>query len=98
MPEILLGGRPRLGRALALYAAAFVVVAIVSRAAIIAIGLPDWVFPGSIAVMALGLPVILFTYFVHRGAHQSLTSSVTTPGGSAAEHSTLTRLAIKASP
>ena len=50
-----------LGRALAVYAAAFVAVAILARAAIIAIGLPDWVFPGALVVMALGLPVVLFT-------------------------------------
>jgi eukaryotic-like serine/threonine-protein kinase len=98
MPEILLGGRPRLARALALWAAAFVIVAIVTRAAIIAIGLPDWVFPGAIVVMALGLPVILATYLVHRGAHQALTSSTLTPGGSNAPYSTLTRLAVRASP
>jgi tetratricopeptide (TPR) repeat protein len=98
MPQILLGGKPRLARALAMWAAAFVFVAIVARAAIIAIGLPAWVFPGAIIVMALGLPVILFTYFVHHGAHQAMTMGALTPGGSAAEHSTLTRLAVKASP
>ncbi|MEX2153630.1 MAG: protein kinase [Gemmatimonadaceae bacterium] len=98
MPEILLGGRPRLGRALALWASAFVVVAIVARAAIIAIGLPAWAFTGAIVVMALGLPVILFTYFVHHGAHQALTMGALTPGGSVAQRSTLTRLAVKASP
>ena len=98
MPEILLGGRPRLARALALWAAATVVVTVVMRAAIIAIGLPDWVVPGAIVVMALGLPVILLTYFVHRGAHQALTSAALTPGGSTPQHSTLTRLAVRASP
>jgi tetratricopeptide (TPR) repeat protein len=98
MPEILLGGRPRLGRALALWAAAFIVVAIVARAAIIAVGLPDWVFPGAIIVMLLGLPVIVFTYLVHHGAHQAMTMGALTPGGSAAQPSTLTRFAMKASP
>ena len=97
MPQILLGGRPRLGRALALWAAASVAVIIVARAAIIAIGLPDWVFPGAIVVMALGLPAILITYLVHRGAHQAMTVPIT-PGGTTASQSTLTRLAIRASP
>ena len=97
MPAILLGGRPRLARALALWAAALVGVTIVARAAIIAIGLPDWVFPGAIIVMALGLPVILFTYFVHRGAHEALTSPMISPGG-APRHSRLTRFAVRASP
>ena len=39
-------------KALALYAGAFVVVAVVAKAAIVGIGLPDWVFPGSLIVMA----------------------------------------------
>ena len=98
MPEILLGGRPRLARALAFWAAAFIAVTIVARAAIIAIGLPDWVLPGAVVVMALGLPAILFTYFVHRGAHQALTMPMVTPGGGTMRHSSFTRLAVKVSP
>ena len=98
MPRILLGGRRRLGRALGIWALSFVAVAIVARAAIIAIGLPDWVFPGALLVMALGLPVILFTAFVHHGAHQAMTMATMTPGGTPAAQSTMTRLAVKASP
>ncbi|MEP7065335.1 MAG: protein kinase, partial [Gemmatimonadota bacterium] len=98
MPEILLGGRRRLGRVLGFYAVAFVVVAIVAKAAVIVLGLPDWVFPGALIVMALGLPVILFTAFVHHGAHQALTASTITPGGTPTMHSTMTRIAVKASP
>jgi len=98
MPAILLGGRRRLTRALLLYAGSFVAVAILARAAIVGIGLPDWVFPGALVVMALGLPVILFTAFVHHGAHQAMTAAALTPGGSRIEHSTFTRLAVKASP
>jgi len=78
MPAILLGGRRRLGRALLWYALSFIAVALIARAAIIAIGLPDWVFPGALVVMALGLPVILFTGFVHRGTHQALTAAALT--------------------
>ncbi|MDP9178891.1 MAG: protein kinase, partial [Gemmatimonadota bacterium] len=98
MPAILLGGRQRLATMLCLYVAAFVAVAILTRAAIISIGLPDWVFPGALIVMALGLPVILFTAFVHHGTYRAMTQSALTPGGSAAAHSTMTRLAVKASP
>jgi tRNA A-37 threonylcarbamoyl transferase component Bud32/tetratricopeptide (TPR) repeat protein len=98
MPEILLGGRRRLWRALATYALSFVGVAILAKAAIIVLGLPDWVFPGALIMMALGLPVILFTAFVHHGAHQAMTSSMLTPGGSRTAHSTMTRIAVKASP
>ncbi len=98
MPQILLGGRPRLGGALALYVAAFVSVAVVAKAAIVGIGLPTWVLPGAVIVMALGLPMILFTAFVHHGAHQAMTMAQLTPGGSATRHSTMTRLAVQASP
>ena len=45
-PAIVGASRRTLLRALGIYAAAFLAVAIVARAAIIAIGLPDWVFPG----------------------------------------------------
>jgi tetratricopeptide (TPR) repeat protein len=98
MPDILLGGRPRLWRALGVYAVAFIGVAIVAKAAVVGIGLPTWVIPGSIIVMALGLPVILLTALVHHGAHQAMTMSQLTPGGSPVAHSTMTRLAVKASP
>jgi tetratricopeptide (TPR) repeat protein len=48
--------------------------------------------------MALGLPVILFTAFVHHGTYRAMTQSALTPGGSTAAHSTMTKLAVKASP
>ncbi|HLB08432.1 MAG TPA: protein kinase, partial [Gemmatimonadaceae bacterium] len=102
MPGILIGGRPMLRRALAVYAAAFIGVAIVARAAIIAIGLPDWVFPGALAVMALGLPVILFTAYAQYVSHRMATATPTyTPGGTpslAGVQGTMATLAIKASP
>ena len=82
MPEVLLAGRGMLPKALAFYAAAFVVVAVLAKAAIVGIGLPDWVFPGAIVVMALGLPMILFTAYRARTTHRALTSTPTlTPGG-----------------
>ena len=102
MPAILLGGHAMLLRALGVYAAAFIGVAIVARAAIIAIGLPDWVFPGALAVMALGLPVILFTAYTHYVSHRMATATPTfTPGGTpslAPVHGTMAALAVKASP
>jgi hypothetical protein len=102
MPGILLGGRPMLWRALAIYAGAFVAVAILARAAIIAIGLPDWVFPGALVVMALGLPVVLFTGYTQYVARRAAAATPTfTPGGTralAAGHGTMATLAIKASP
>ena len=99
LPPILLGGKYALWRALALYAAAFVVVALVSKSAIIVIGLPSWVFPGAVAVMALGLPVILFTGYVHHAARRLITMTPTyTPGGSAPPQGTMATIAMKASP
>ena len=98
MPAVLLGGQRRLGTVLPVYLAAAVGVAIVARAAVIALGLPDWVFPGALIVMALGLPAILFTAFVHRGTHRALTQAALTPRGSPTRQSTMTRIAVKASP
>ena len=48
-------------RALLVYAGAFLVVAVLARLATSLIGLPEWVFPGAMIVLALGLPVILLT-------------------------------------
>ncbi|HLA89943.1 MAG TPA: protein kinase [Gemmatimonadaceae bacterium] len=100
MPAVLLGGRGMFRKALLLYAAAFVAVAILAKAAIVGIGLPDWVFPGSLIVMALGLPVILWTGYVQRVTRQALTATPTyTPGGTpSVAQGTMATLAIKAAP
>jgi hypothetical protein len=75
MPGVLLGGRGMLQRALFAWAGAFVLVAVLAKAAIVGIGLPDWVFPGAIVVMSLGLPVILFTGYVQRATHRAFTAT-----------------------
>jgi len=99
MPAVLLGGRGMLWKALAFYAAAFVVVAVLAKAAIVVIGLPDWVFPGALVVMGLGLPVILFTAFVQKATRRALTATPTlTPGGSPAPQGTMATIAVKAAP
>ncbi|MBX9927835.1 MAG: protein kinase [Gemmatimonadaceae bacterium] len=99
VPAVLLGGQRMLGRALALWAAAFVVVSIIARGATVGIGLPDWVFPGSMLVMVLGLPVILFTAFVQHQARKMVTTTPQlTPGGTPAPQGTLATIAVKASP
>ncbi len=102
MPAILMGGRNMVWRAMAIYAGAFVAVAILARAAIIAIGLPDWVFPGALVVMALGLPVVLFTAYTQYIARRAAAATPTfTPGGSrslSAGQGTMATLAIKAMP
>jgi eukaryotic-like serine/threonine-protein kinase len=101
LPGILIGGRAMVRRALVVYAVAFVAVAVLAKAAIVGIGLPDWVFPGSLIVMALGLPVILFTGYAQFVARRAVTTSPTfTPGGtpSLPTHGTMANLALKASP
>jgi eukaryotic-like serine/threonine-protein kinase len=99
LPVIAMASRKTLGRALGLYALAFLIVALLARAAIVAIGLPDWVFPGALIVMALGLPVLLFTGFVHHQSRVSKTLATTyTPGGSPEGDGPMARLAVKASP
>jgi eukaryotic-like serine/threonine-protein kinase len=99
MPPILLGGRHALWKALALYVAAVIVVMLVAKSSIIVIGLPDWVFPGALGVMALGLPAILFTAYVQRATRRLITMTPAyTPGGTATGHGTMATIAMKASP
>ncbi len=43
---------------LSLYGGAFLVVALLAKAAVVVFGLPDWVFVGSLVSMALGLPAV----------------------------------------
>src|SRR5665213_2783678 len=82
MPPVLLGGPGMFRKALLIYAAAFVAVAILAKAAIVGIGLPDWVYPGALIVMALGLPVVLWTGYVQRVTRRAMTMTPTfTPGG-----------------
>ena len=100
LPPILVGGPSMFRRALAFYAAAFVLVLVVAQAAVIAIGLPNWVVPGATLVMLLGLPVILFTGYVQRVTRRAMTMTPTyTPGGSPSmPQGTMATLAMKASP
>src|SRR5207249_11303010 len=97
--SVLLGRRVPLHIALGAWFVAFFVAWLLAKAAIVAIGLPSWVLPGALIVMALGLPVILFTAFVHRTAHRELTRTPTlTPGGTQAPTGTMATIAMKAVP
>jgi len=100
MPAVLLGGRGMFRKALAIYAGAFVIVAVIAKAAIVGIGLPEWVFAGSLVVMALGLPVVLWTGYVQRITRRAVLATPTfTPGGTpAANHGTMATMALKAAP
>lgn len=98
-PAVFLGGHIRLGRALAMWGTATLLVGITAWAATAVIGLPDWVFPGSLGVMLAGLPVIGLTWYVQHAARRTFTSTpALTPGGSPSGHSTLASLAVRASP
>jgi tetratricopeptide (TPR) repeat protein len=81
---------------------ALIAVAVVAKAAVVGIGLPDWVFPGAILVMALGLPALLATAYVQRVARHTATATPTlTPGGTTitrAPSGTIATIALKASP
>jgi hypothetical protein len=86
-----------LPKALAIYAAAALVVAAVARAAVVAIGLPEWVFPGALIVMAVGLPVIVFAWFADQTMRKVATQTPTT-GSAPVTHGTMATLALKAGP
>ena len=101
LPPILIGGPRMLTRTLVMYGIAFLGVALIARAAVSAIGLPAWVFPGALIIMALGLPAILATGYVQRVVQRVAGATPTyTPGGTQARstHGTLATLALKASP
>ncbi|MEP6492418.1 MAG: protein kinase [bacterium] len=99
LPAIAWSGPGALKRALLLYVALFAAVVLLAKAAAVGVGVPDWVVPVSVGLMALGLPVILATSYVQRVARRSLVSTTSlTPGGGATVPSTIASLAIKASP
>ncbi|MEO7458065.1 MAG: protein kinase [Gemmatimonadaceae bacterium] len=95
-------GRGLFLRAMAVYAAAFIGVAIVARLLISTQGLPEWIFSGALVVMALGFPVILFTAYAQYVARRVAQATPTlTPRGSIVRPSaagTLAQIAVKASP
>src|SRR5207237_1147243 len=77
-------------RGLLVYSAAFVGIALLAKAAIATIGLPEWVFPASLAVMVLGFPAILFTAFVQRTVRRAVTvTPALAAGGSPMPQSTM---------
>ena len=101
MPSVLLGGAGMFRKALAIYVGAFIAVAVLAKAAIVGIGLPDWVYPGALIVMAIGLPVVLWTGYVQRVARRAVSATPTfTPGGtpSTQAHGLIATMALKSAP
>jgi eukaryotic-like serine/threonine-protein kinase len=85
-------------RGLLLWATCFVAVAVALRILTITVGLPSWAFPLGVGLALLGLPAVLGTWFVHHRTSIARSTATSTPGGTQPQHSTLTRLAVKASP
>ena len=99
LPPVLLHGPQAFRRALGLYVIAVILVAAIAKAAVVTIGLPGWVLPGALSVMALGLPAILFTGYVQAVARRVLVATpALTPGGGTAPQGTMATIALKASP
>ena len=102
MPGVFPHGRGVFLKATAIYAAAFIGVAIVARLLVDTQGLPEWVFTGALIVMALGFPVVLFTGYTQYVARQVAQATPTlTPRGTVVRPSaqgTLAQMAVKASP
>src|SRR5678815_5425831 len=83
-------------RALLWYVVALAAVGIVAKAAVVGIGLPDWVFSGAVGLMLLVLVLVLATAWVHRTTrHVTAEIPVLTPA-SGATHGTMTTVALKA--
>ena len=99
LPPVLLHGPQAFQRALGLYVLSVIAVAGIAKAATLTIGLPSWVLPGALVIMALGLPVILFTGYVQSVARRVLTATpALTPGGGRAPQGTMATIALAASP
>jgi tetratricopeptide (TPR) repeat protein/tRNA A-37 threonylcarbamoyl transferase component Bud32 len=102
MPGVFPHGRGVFLKATGIYAATFIIVAIVARLLVDTQGLPEWVFTGALIVMALGFPVVLFTGYTQYVARKVGQATPTlTPRGTMVRPSangTLSQLAVKASP
>jgi tetratricopeptide (TPR) repeat protein/tRNA A-37 threonylcarbamoyl transferase component Bud32 len=91
-------GAPRtLAKAVGTYVAVAAAVAIVARAAVIAVGVPGWVFPGALIVMALGLPVVMFAWYAEQ-TRRRVASITPRTGAPPVAHGTMANLAIKVGP
>lgn len=98
MPPVLLGGPGMFKKALLIYVVAVAAVALVAKAAIVGIGLPEWVFPGALTLMALGLPVVLWTGYVQRVTRRAMTTTYTPGGTPSLAQGPIATMALKAAP
>jgi tetratricopeptide (TPR) repeat protein len=87
-----------LGKAMALYVVIVIAVALAARASIAMIGLPEWVLPGALIVMALGVPVVMLTALVHYSTRRAATESPASGGERPASSTALDALVARATP
>ena len=88
-------------RALVTWGAAVVVLGLIARVATASIGLPTWVFPATVLIAALGLPLILVTGFVQRVARANATTMTGATAAASVSRTAptgLSRVALAASP
>jgi tetratricopeptide (TPR) repeat protein len=101
-PTMTLSGPGGFAKAFGMYVLGTASVAIVAKAAVVGIGLPEWTFPGAVGLMLLGLPVLLATGYAKSVARRNARATPTlTPGGTMvgrAPSGTLATLALKANP
>jgi tetratricopeptide (TPR) repeat protein len=101
-PSMSLSGPGGFAKAFGMYVLATAAVAIVAKAAVVGIGLPEWTFPGAVGIMLLGLPVLLLTGYAKSVARRNARATPTlTPGGTMvgrAPSGTLATIALKANP
>ena len=90
-------GRVSIRRVVAVYVVTLLGIVGVAKLATDQLGLPDWVLPGAILVMALILPVVALTALAHHGAHTPTSTTAASPGARA-ERPSGTRLAKVARP
>jgi len=84
--------------ALAVWGATLGATYVLARAAVVGIGLPDFTVAWATWAAALGLPVVLATWWVKRTARRAQLATPTwTPGGTLTQ-TTLAGIALKASP
>ncbi|MFL5608393.1 MAG: hypothetical protein ACJ8AD_18205, partial [Gemmatimonadaceae bacterium] len=75
-------GRSATRKMLVIYLVASVGAALLTKAAVVVIGLPDWVFPTAVVLLVLGLPALLATAYDQRVTrHVSAATPALTPQG-----------------
>lgn len=85
-------------RGVIIYAVAFVAVVIIARAAEVAFAVPDWVLSTTIAIMLVGIPLYSAAAYVQRVARRMAASTPRGAGSTALAPTTLSTLALRASP